>query len=191
MSIFTGRENMKVVRYTGLVMLLALMFGVTASAQRKPAKKPANKATASKSTIPPLDVRVAREKVSNQLDNVSRFVDLLGPIAQSIESLDESAKATPLSSAANDRNEANKQKVIAAIRNLRAGLSDLESDFRTKPNLQRYRAGLDGITDLAAQSEDSAIAGHFVASKEPLRTAAQKLTDTLKILPMGSTAGPY
>jgi hypothetical protein len=174
---------MKFLRYAGLLMLTSLFFVATADAQRKPAKKP--KASAgSKSTIPPLDVRAAREKVSNQLENVTRFVDLLGPIAQSIEDLDESAKAAPLSKAVNDRNEANKQKVISAIRNLRTGLSDLESDFRTKPDLQKYRVGIEGITDLTAQAEDSAIAGHFVAAKEPLRTAAQKLTDTLKVLPL-------
>ena len=174
---------MKFLRYAGLLMLLTLFFAATANAQRKPAKKP--KASAgSKSTVPPLDVRVAREKVSNQLDNVTRFVDLLGPIAQSIEDLDESAKTAPLSKAANERNEANKKKVISAIRNLRTGLSDLESDFRTKPALQKYRSGIEGITDLAAQAEDAAIAGHFIAAKEPLRTAAQKLTDTLKTLPM-------
>jgi hypothetical protein len=172
-----------------LVLILGTIV-ITAEAQRKPAKRSTGKnAVTTKSTIPPLDVRVAREKVSNQLDNVNRFIDLLGPIAQNIESLDESARTTPLLKPANDRNEANKQKVIGAIRNLRTGLTDLESDFRTKSDLQKYRTGIEGITELAAQAEDSAIAGHFVTSKEPLRTAAQKLTDMLKILPMGPVGG--
>jgi len=153
-----------------------------ADAQRKTTtKKSSTRAT--KSVLPPLDVRAAREKVSNQLDNINRFVDILGPVAQGIETLDDSARSRRLDQAANDRNEENKQKVISAIRNLRAGLTDLESDFRTKPVLQKYLASIQGITDLAAQAEDSAIAGKFVSAKDPLRDVAQKLTDTLKVMP--------
>ena len=174
---------MKHIQLVVFSLLSITIFAGAADAQRKTVKKSSAKSAAAKSTLPPLDVRAAREKVSNQLANVNRFVDVLGPIAQGIETLDESARSRPLDKAANDRNEANKQKVIAAIRNLRAGLTDLEADFRTKPNLQKYLASIEGITDLAAQSEDSAIAGRFVNAKEPLRSVAQKLTDTLKILP--------
>jgi hypothetical protein len=62
-------------------------------------------------------------------------------------------------------------------------LTDLESDFRTKPALQKYLASIQGITDLAGQAEDAAIAGKFVSAKDPLRDVAQKLTDTLKVMP--------
>ena len=179
---------MKKIGWAGMAAVLMLVLGLHAQAQKKPRKGSAKSNAASKVTVPPLDVRVAREKVSNQLANVNRFVDLLGPIAQQIEDADA---AGGLSGAAAERNDANKQKVIGAIRNLRAGLTDLESDFRVKPDLQKYRASIEGLTDLAAQAEDSAIAGHFVAAKEPLRTAAQKLTDTLKVLPVGPAGTPY
>ena len=164
------------------VVTIAVLAGA-ADAQKKSIRKPGVKRSASSQTLPPLSVRAAREKVSNQLANVNRFIDVLGPIAQGIESIDSSARSSRLSKGALDRNEANKQKVIAAIRNLRAGLTDLESEFRTKPELQRYLATIRGITTLSAESEDSAIAGRFVASKEPLRMVAQKLTDTLKLIP--------
>src|SRR5258708_28495174 len=173
---------MKLLKLITLGLLLLVLFTGAASAQRKPVRKtPVKKAPVT--VVPPLDVRAGREKVDNQLANVNTFVDRLGPIAQSIEDLDESAKAKPLSKAAADKNEANKQKVILAIRNLRAGLTDLETEFRTKPVLQKYIPNIQGITELAAQSEDLAIAGKFVASKEPLRNVALKLTDTLKALP--------
>ena len=175
---------MKHIQLVVFSALSIIIFVGTADAQHKTSKKGSGKAaTASRTVLPPLDVRAAREKVSNQLANVNRFVDVLGPIAQGIETLDEAARSRSLDKAANDRNEANKQKVITAIRNLRAGLTDLEADFRTKPNLQKYLPSIQGITDLAAQAEDSAIAGRFVAAKEPLRDVAQKLTDTLKLLP--------
>ena len=175
---------MKHLKVFALVSLSLALFTGAANAQRKTTKKStAKKPTVTKTVIPPLDVRAAREKVTNQQANVNRFIDVLGPIAQGIETLDDSAKTKPLPKVTADRNEANKHKVIVAIRNLKAGLSDLETEFRTKPVLQKYLASIQGITDLAAQAEDSAIAGKFIAAKEPLRNAAQKLTDTLTALP--------
>lgn len=167
---------------TPAALLLVVLAG-SAAAQKKPAKRTPVKNTPVKAVIPPLDVRAAREKVDAQLSNVNRFVDVLGPIAQGIETLDESATQKPLAKATADKNEANKIKVVEAIRNLKAGLATLESEFRTKPVLQKYLVNIQGITDLASQSEDSAIAGKFVASKDPLRSVAQKLTDTLAVLP--------
>ncbi len=167
-----------------LAIVSLALFAGAADAQKKPVKKPvAKKPTAAKVTVPPLDVRAAREKVDVQLANVTRFIDVLGPIAQGIEDLDASAKTKRLPKATLDQNEVNKQKVIAAIRNLRDALATLESEFRTKPILAKYLPSIQGITDLGSQSEDTAIAGRFVAAKDPLRDAAQKLTDTLAVLP--------
>jgi len=71
----------------------------------------------------------------------------------------------------------------------------LETDFRTKPLLAQYLPKLQGISTLSAQSEDDAIAGQFVAAKDPLRQIALKLNDTLAVLPgpaiPGTTATPY
>lgn len=173
---------MKQLKFITPAFLLVVLFSGAVYAQKRPIRKtPLKKSPIT--VVPPLDVRAAREKVDNQLANVNKFVDVLGPIAQGIETLDASSKAKALPKATMDKNEANKQKVIAAIRNLKAGLTDLESEFRTKAALQKYLPSIQGITDLAAQSEDLAIAGKFVASKEPLRGIAQKLTDMLKVLP--------
>ena len=165
------------------MLLLSLFAGVGDAQTRKTRKRTVKKSSAVK-TIPPLEVRAAREKVANQLDNVKLFVDVLGPIAQGIEKLDASAKTKPLSKTTADQNEANKKKVIAAVRNLKDGLTSLETEFRTKAVLQKYLPNIQGITDLAADSEDMAIAGKFVASKEPLRSVAEKLTDTLALIPL-------
>ncbi len=164
-------------------LLAASVIGI--NAQKHPTRKPAGKKPPSTAkTIPPLDVRAAREKVDNQLENVNRFVDKMGPIAQAIETLDESGRTKRLPQDAIDKNEANKQKVVAAIRNLKDGLATLESEFRTKPVLAKYLPSIQGISDLAAQAEDSAIAGKFVASKDPLRRVSGKLTDTLGVMPL-------
>ncbi len=175
---------MRRIQLLALTGIAVALFAGAATAQKKPVKKtPVKKTSAPLRVLPPLDVRVAREKVEIQLANVNRFIDVLGPIAQGIELMDESATTKPLPKTTADKNEANKQKVVVAIRNLKAGISDLESEFRTKPLLQKYLPSIEGITDLGAASEDSAIAGKFVAAKEPLRSVARKLTDTLAVLP--------
>jgi hypothetical protein len=176
-------------RFISFVLLLTGIFVGTAAAQKKPAKKTPAKTTTSTAAKPttglvaPLEVRTARDKVDTQRINVTLFVDRLGPIAQAIEDFDTQAQAKAPAPAAASTNESNKQKVVAAIRNLREGLTALESEFRTSTALQKYLPSLQGITDLAIQSEDSAIAGKFVASKTPLRQAAQKLVDTLGVMP--------
>src|SRR5687767_5258938 len=123
-------------RILGMVFVagfLTVSMAVSGYAQKQAPKKPASKKPApTQGIVPPLDVRTAREKVEIQADNVNTFVNVLGPIAQSIEDVENSAKTRPLAPKAAEKNNANKQKVIQAIRNLRAGLLVLETEFRTK-----------------------------------------------------------
>jgi hypothetical protein len=175
-----GETHMK---RSGTVVVVLLMLGVfagIADAQKKSSKRAPVKKT---STVPPLDVRAAREKVDIQLSNVNVFVDKLGNVAQDLETASTDAKDGKLKPETADKIRANETKMVEAIRNLKTGLGTLESEFRTKPALQKYLPTIQGITDLAAQSEDSALAGKFVAAKDPLRSVSVKLTDTLAILP--------
>lgn len=175
---------MKIIRFVLFAFAVTSVFSavVTGQVTKKPVR---NKTTASKSlTLPPLDVRAGRKKVSDQLDNVSRVVKLLDPIGQAIEALDAEAKTNRnISKQSLDKNTADKQKVVAAIRNIREGMVKLESEFRVKAALKKYLPMIQGISDLARQSETSAIAGKFVAANEPLRTVQQKLSDTLAAMP--------
>lgn len=166
---------------TGLAMVLVLGAGI-ADAQRKTTKKNTTTKPPVK-TVPPLDVRAAREKVDVQLSNVNDFVNKLATIAQGLEIADGDAKAGNLKPETVAKIQAKKKEIVEAIRNIKTGLLNLESEFRTKPVLQKYLPNIQGITDLAAQAEDSAIAGKFVAAKDPLRGIASKLTDTLSVLP--------
>jgi hypothetical protein len=178
---------MKVIRYMLLAVAVIAVFTVATSAQKRTTTKRSTKTSTPKtsSTMPPLDVRAAREKVSNQHANVGAFLERLGPVAQAIEAVDAEAKtnAKTVKQESITDNEAAKQKVIAAIRNLREGMVKLESEFRVKPVLKKYLANIQGISDLAGQAETSAIAGKFVAANSPLRSVQQKLTDTLAAMP--------
>lgn len=185
---------MRTLRFLVVLSILLLFFVVSASAQRtrRPTPRATPKPTPVRTTVNPV-VSAAKQQVSNQLYNVNVFVDKLGPIAVAIENADKDAAARRLKTeqiAANDRN---KKSVIAAIRGLRDGLVVLETDFRTKPQLAQYLPTIQGISTLCARSEDSAIAGQFVAAKDPLRQIVLKLNDTLAVLPgplLGGNAGP-
>jgi hypothetical protein len=173
---------MRLTRYLLLAIAATLLFSSMTSAQTR--KRPAKRTTtAAKPALPPLDVRAARVKVSNQLANITQFVSQLGPIAQAIEDFDAEAATRRVNKQSVDRNTANKQKVVIAIRGLREGMIKLESEFRVKPALKKYLTTIQGISNLAGEAEDSAVAGKFVAANTPLRTIQQKLNDTLSAMP--------
>jgi uncharacterized phage infection (PIP) family protein YhgE len=157
------------------------LFAFSADAQKRTTKRPTPKPLPT--PIVPLDVKAAKEKVGNQISNVTQFTNKLGPIAAGIESVDKDAKTKKLKKSDLDANEANKQKVKKAISNLRGGLTSLETEFRTKPMLRKYLLNIDGITLLATQSEDAALAGRFTDSRKPLLTVLQKLSDTFAAMP--------
>lgn len=173
---------MKTARVLAIFSILLLAAAIPAVAQRtKPTPRPSRPRVIKTSAS--AEVAAAKQKVSNQLSNVNMFVDKLGPIAVAIENTDKEAKTRRLSKTVIDTNEANKKKVIQAIKGMREGLVLLESDFRTKPALSKYLTQIQGVANLCAMSEDNAIAGRFVAAKDPLRQVAQKLSDTMAVLP--------
>lgn len=174
---------MKRLQITTLALFLLVFVNSTADAQKKSTRRTTTKKTTATRVLPPLAVRTAREKVEIQLSNVNDFVTKLGPIAQGLEAADADRKAGNLSAKTAASIEASKSKLVDAIRILREGLSALESEFRVKTELKKYLPSIQGITDLAAESEDSAIAGKFVVAKEPLREVSKKLTDTLAAMP--------
>ena len=175
---------MKITRFLVVALAAMTLLSFTTHAQTKKPTKRSATSTKTPTTLPPLDVRAARVKVSNQYANVTRFVDGLGPVAQAIEALDAEARVNKnLRKESLDKNIADKQKVVNAIRMLREGMVKLESEFRVKPALKKYLVSIQGISDLAGQSEASAIAGKFVAANTPLRSIQQKLNDTLTAMP--------
>lgn len=157
------------------------LFAFSAEAQKRTTRRPVPRPAPT--PIVPLDVRAAKEKVSNQISNVRQFTDKLGPIAAGIELIDRDSRTKRFKKSELDANDANKVKVRQAISNLRGGLTSLETEFRTKPALRRYLLNIDGITVLATQSEDAALASRFTDSRKPLLTVLQKLSDTFAAMP--------
>jgi hypothetical protein len=162
-----------------LLLLILVCLNFSANAQRR-------KKTTSKTVSPPVatnEIREGAEKVSIQLKNVSKFIYVLGGIARGIEDIDKEAKAGKISRTIAEKNQTYKQNVISSIQGLRAGLIQLESDFRVKPKLRLYLQSIQGITDLTGIAEDQATKGEMVNAGKTLLQVIEKLTDTLVALP--------
>ncbi|MFL6374253.1 MAG: hypothetical protein ACJ73D_06270 [Pyrinomonadaceae bacterium] len=174
---------MKRLQYFVLPLCLVCVGVCTASAQKRTTHKTTGTKTAATTTVPPLEVRAARDKVDTQLSNVNVWLDKYGPVALNLDAVVADEKEGKLTPSTAQKIDANRAKVVESIRNLKAGLTSLESEFRTKAALAKYLPMIQGITDLASKAEDSAIAGQFVAAKDPLRDVSKKLTDTLTAMP--------
>ncbi|HEY8563251.1 MAG TPA: hypothetical protein VIL74_22930 [Pyrinomonadaceae bacterium] len=178
--------NKYLLKLAFLSFAVLLTFAATADAQKRRSTRrttPAKTTTTATTTTSPLEVKEGANKVSIQIKNVSKFIYILGGVASGFETADKEAKANKLSRAAIDANNKDKQAVITSIRNLKAGLAELEVQFRTKPALKPYLLQIQGITDLTSQSEELAVAGKFRDSGRALLTVVEKLSDTVTAMP--------
>jgi hypothetical protein len=145
---------------------------------------PKKKTTSARTAAPKNnDIKDETPKVANQLKNVSRYIFVLGAVANGLEDTDKLIRNGRATQSAIEVNNQNKQKVINSIRDLRAGLAALEIDFRTKPALRVFLPQIDGIAGLAGTSEELAIGGSFMDAGKNLLLVVEKLTDALAAMP--------
>ncbi|MEO6588741.1 MAG: hypothetical protein ABIP06_05385 [Pyrinomonadaceae bacterium] len=175
--------NNNLLKFT-VFALCILGFTFSADAQRKTTRRGTTKPkVVTESTIGKTDLKMSAEKVSVQIKNTSKFLYLLGSVANGIETIDKDTRAGKASRAVQDKNTQFKKDVLQSIRNLRAGMIALEVDFRTKPQLQKYLLNIQGISDMSGRAEDLANGGEFVESGKMLLLVVEKLSDTLAALP--------
>lgn len=172
---------MKIINTAVLLFLTFVLLTSAATAQKK--KNPVKPAPVIAVNSSSLEIRNGAEKVSVQIKNVSKFLYTLGGIAVRIEDIDHDAKAKTIARSTLDTNAENKQRVMQAIRNLRAGIAALEVEFRTTPALTKYLVQIQGITELSGQTEDLASAGNFSDAGKPLLALIEKLSDVLVAMP--------
>jgi len=175
------KKNNRLLIFVALAFcLVSFAFSADAQRRRRPARttQPAASAAATNS-----EIKVGAEKVSTQIKNVTKFIYALGGVAHVIEDLDRDIAAGKASRNAGDLNAKNKQSVINTIRNLRAGLAALETEFHTKPALRNYLFQIQGISDISGNAEDQAASGQFVEAGKTLLLVVEKLSDTLAALP--------
>ena len=170
--------------YITLMAALLVGFGTaTAAAQKKTGKKAPVKKTPAVATIAPLDVRNAREKIENQKILLDRFIVKFANTAETLRQAESDMRANKLKPATAEMVRRKKEEYIQTIRNFEPFLSNIESEFRTKPALKKYLASIEGVSLLISRSGDTALTGDYLGALEPLRAASQKLNDTLIVLP--------
>jgi hypothetical protein len=169
-----NKRKLFVLLQIGLMLCFIGALSTAAQAQKKPVKKPVPKATPKPATS--LVVREEAEKVSIQIKNLTYFIYVLGGVAKTIEDIDKDTRA---STAVKNQNAAAKQKVIQSIKNVRAGVVQLENDFHAKLELRSYLLHIQGVSETVGVAEDQAVRGQYNNSGKTLLDVVNKLTDTL------------
>lgn len=179
-----GKKANSTIKILAIVLCL-VSFGLTANAQkRKPTPKKTTKTTAPAPTANAAELRAGATKVSVQINNVSKFIFILGGLAKDIEAIDADIRAQKITRQASiDQNNQAKQSVVRAIQNLRAGLIALEGEFNTKPALRLYSVRVGGISNLVADAENQAASGRLTESGKTLLMVIERLSDALAALP--------
>ena len=183
-------KNSKNVQRVTLLCLCLLLLSLTAAAQKRRAPrrttpKPAPTAATTTAAANAAEIRATSNKVSIQIMNVTKFIYTLGGIARSIEDTDKEVVAIRQArrtvdkklQTVVDKNAQYKQAIIQSIRNLRAGLAALETEFNAKPALRPY------VFQIQGTAEDQANGGQLSESGKTLLLVVEKLSNTLAAMP--------
>lgn len=165
-----------VVSLAAILVAPATALGQT---RRRTQSRPKPAATAS--TVS--QVRTAgATKVAEQIKLMTRFVYLLGGVANGIAAVDEAARRNEATPQLVAKNQQDKALVKTSIQGFREGLDKLEIEFRTTPDLQPYYIKLAGSAAGAARAEEQAGANQFDPAGRTLLTVINRLTDVLVIM---------
>ena len=121
-------------------------------------------------------------KVAEQIKLMTRFVYLLGGVANGIAAVDEAVRRNEAPPQLVTKNQQDKALVKTSIQGFREGLDKLEIEFRTTPDLQPYYIKLAGSAAGAARAEEQAGANQFDPAGRTLLTVINRLTDVLVIM---------
>ena len=121
-------------------------------------------------------------RVADQIKLMTRYVYLLGGVANGIAAVDEAARRNEATPQIVAKNQQDKLLVKSSIQGFREGLDKLEIEFRTTPELQPYYIKLAGSAAGAAKAEELAGANQFDAAGRTLLTVINRLTDVLVIM---------
>lgn len=118
-------------------------------------------------------------EVASQIKLMTRFIYLLGGVANGIASVDEAIKKNEATPQLIQSNEQSKATVKNGFQSFRESLDRLEISFRNQPELQPYYIKLAGSAAGAAKAEEMAAAGQYDAAGRSLLTVINRLTDVL------------
>jgi hypothetical protein len=123
--------------------------------------------------------RQGATRVAEQIKILTRFIYVLGGVAKTLEGVNEAARRSQPSAAAAQQTERSKTVIRSSIRDVRAGLDQLEMEFRTTPELQRHYTILSGVAAGALAAEELAAANQFDRAGRTLLEVVNRLTNVL------------
>lgn len=156
-------------------MILVIVSPAALAQTRRRTSRTAQATTARKSVA----VQAGATRVADQLKVLTRFIYLLGGVAKGIEAADAAARRNDASPTVIDQTQKSKATVRTSIANVRAGLDQLEVDFRNNSELNRYYIPLAGVASGAAKAEEQAAANQFDQAGRTLLDVVNRLTDVL------------
>ena len=161
-----------------------MLSSVTATSQTRRRSTPKRGASSTFAEKQQAEIRAGREQIAGQIKTLTQFLYLFGGISKSIETAEQVNRNHEESSVgmSADRIEQNKTKLKDSIKNVRAGLEQLESSFRLNPVLQAYYPNFAGVARLGQTAESQAAANSFDQAGRTLIAAVNKLADALVAL---------
>jgi hypothetical protein len=170
-------------RATALALACTILFSVTATSQtrrRTTVRKPTTPKTSFEEKQQ-AEIKSGRQLIATQIKTLTQFLYLFGNISKGIETAEQLNKNHEQTTVgmAPDRIEQSKSRLKDSIKNVRAGLDQLESSFKLNSVLQTYYPNIAGVGKLGQTAESQAAANSFDQSGRSLLAAVNKLTDAL------------
>ncbi|PWT89188.1 MAG: hypothetical protein C5B55_11810 [Blastocatellia bacterium] len=172
-------------RITSVVLAVVLISPLTTLGQtrkRTTAKSKSTASAAAAASAASAARTAGATRVADQIKFLTKFIYLLGGVANGIAVVDEAGRRNEASPDIIKRNEATKTTVRTSIQGFREGLDKLEIDFRSTPELQPYYIKLAGVAAGAATAEQQAANSQFDASGRTLLTVVNRLADVLVVM---------
>lgn len=157
-----------------LAFILVILVGQSTPAQSRKRSSSKRRAAATK-----VDAKAGAERIATQIKTLTRFLYVLGSVTKGIETVEDGIRNRDASPQAIEQAERNKASVIASVRNVRDGLSQLEADAHLKPELKPFLPSMTGLTGIGDLAERQAEAGQLDAAGKTLLRAVNQLTDAL------------
>jgi hypothetical protein len=156
-----------------LVLILALTWLGSTPAAAQTRRSTAPQAARTQRASPA--VRAAAQRIAAQAKSLSNFLFVYGGVIKTIESASQTAREGGMPSTAVARIKENKNAVVESIRNVQAGLNQMETDFRADPTLKLYSQHVNGLSEDVGLAADAAEADRF-------DDAGKKLVEVIGVL---------
>jgi hypothetical protein len=129
----------------------------------------------------------ASARVSAQIKSLSQFLYVLGGVIKGIEAADRAAQGQNVPPDEVAKTDRSKASVKDSIRNVRAGLEQLETELSGKAALRPYVQRFLGVSEIARTAEQQADASQFDQAGRTLLRVIDKLSDGLAAMQIPAT----